>query len=84
MTALEFAGHVLTLRARFSVSISSWGRTEKHNRAVKGEANSRHLSFEAVDCVLDNEKDKAAFTEMAERLGLKVVPESDHIHIQTK
>lgn len=83
MDAVSFATLVLTLRTRFPFSITSWGRTEKHNKDVGGHVNSRHLTFEAVDTVLDDPKQKAEMIAVAQRLGLKTVDESECLHLQS-
>jgi hypothetical protein len=83
MNALEFATIILTLAVRYRFSVTSWGRTVKHNKDVGGDKNSRHLLFCAVDCVLDSGEDEALFLADVKRLGLKFLPEGDHIHLQT-
>jgi len=83
MDAVEFAAVVLTLRTRFPFSVTSWGRTEARNKAVGGHPNSRHLTFEAVDVVLDDPKQKTECIAVAQRLGLKIADESNCLHLQT-
>jgi len=82
-SVIDFVQAVLTLRLRFEFSVTSWGRTDKHNLVVGGKVGSRHLTWQAVDIRLDNGTDKATFRSAAERLGLKVVDEPDHLHLQT-
>lgn len=82
----EYLDAKLCLAARYQFSTGSGRRTVKRNNSphVKGHKNSRHLlGFVADDCYLDFNSDQAFFIADAKRLGLKVVIEKDHIHIQT-
>ncbi|MCH8134709.1 MAG: hypothetical protein IIB77_01875 [Proteobacteria bacterium] len=81
-SALNFVSMILTLALRHQFSISSWGRTVAHNRAVEGHENSRHLLWQAVDCTLDDMGGYDAFYADAIRMGLVVVREGDHVHVQ--
>ena len=83
MDAIDFALTILTLRSRFAFSVTSWGRTEAHNKAVGGHANSRHLTFEAADVVLDDPTQLSDCISVAQRLGLKVANEPHCLHLQT-
>jgi len=78
----EFTIAVLGLAARFRFSITSWGRSVAHNAAVGGHPDSMHLYFLAVDCELDDPLDEPAFVQTAERLGLQVIREPRHLHVQ--
>lgn len=76
-----FGLDVLTLKAQFGFSVTSWWRTVKRNQEVGGVPNSKHLSGLAIDLVLDNPSDNQAFIQAAQGLGLFVLDEGDHIHI---
>lgn len=80
----EYLDAKLCLAARYQFSTGSGRRTFNRNAKVKGHKNSRHLlGFVADDCYLDFNSDQAFFVADARRLGLKVVIEKDHIHIQS-
>lgn len=83
MTPTEFHQTIMDLAARYDFSETSGHRTAKRNASVKGDANSRHLTFRARDVVLDDWKEKEAFIADARREGLVAVFETDHIHLQT-
>jgi Peptidase M15 len=78
----EFADTVFVLSTDFKFSITSWGRTVDHNKAVGGVANSRHVEFLAVDCVLDDPTQKDAFMEAAVKAELQALDDKDHVHLQ--
>lgn len=65
-------------------SVISWLRSKKRNRDVGGLDNSLHLVGLAVDVVFDDEKQRRAGMQMAERLGLFAIDEGDHVHIQVR
>ena len=71
-----------TLHMRYSFTETSGHRTPGRNAMVGGHPNSRHLLGLAVDVILDDDIQLGPFINDAERLGLKVIPETDHIHIQ--
>lgn len=82
MEYLSFCERIRILSDKFACSATSWGRSDKRNKQVGGHPKSRHLNWCAVDIVLDDEADKFRFTELAKTLGLRVVDEQDHLHIQ--
>ena len=84
MTTLTFCSYILTIAIRVPMSVTSWGRSEKRNKAVGGAAQSRHLIWQAVDIVLDKKADKSKLYIECDRFGLRVLDEKDHYHIQTK
>jgi hypothetical protein len=79
---MGFEDRVKLLALRFRFSVTSWIRSPVRNVAVGGVADSRHLHGLAVDCVLDEEKDRGEFKKAAAALGLQVIEEGDHIHLQ--
>lgn len=63
-------------------SQTSGKRTIKHNAAVGGVANSAHLYGLGLDVTYDDPVDVGVATERARRLGLKLIRETDHDHLQ--
>ena len=82
MNPLHFHECLITLSTRFAFSQTSGYRTAKRNAAVGGVPDSRHRLWLACDVVLDDALDQGAFILEAERMGLKVLDEQDHLHIQ--
>jgi hypothetical protein len=65
-----------------SASTTSGGRTRQHNRAVGGVEDSAHLIWMAEDVVYDHDDPPAWRERMAQRLGLTLIHEGDHDHVQ--
>jgi hypothetical protein len=82
MTRAEFAEAASTFCALTGGSVTSWTRSLSHNTAVGGVKNSAHLFGLAVDVVYDAPQPLPAATERARRLGLKLIREGDHDHLQ--
>lgn len=70
------------LAHRHNVSVTSWWRTEKRNADVGGLVNSRHLDGVGADAVPDPGEDRDAVIASARALGLQVVDEGDHLHLE--
>jgi len=81
---LDFVNRVLLLKIRWGFSVTSWGRTDKHNKAVGGVDGSNHLFWLGMDVVLDEMKKNIEFEKDADRLGLVAIFEGDHYHLQPK
>lgn len=67
-------------------SVTSWGRTPKHNAELPGSvSNSKHLTWQAADVVWDDPAsvNLAVLQGEAAQWGIQVVRESDHDHLQT-
>ena len=79
---VTFADKIEVLCRIWPVSVTSWWRSESRNKAVGGVHNSKHLKGLAVDVVLDPGADPGEFVEVAVKLGLRVLEEGDHFHIQ--
>lgn len=79
---MRFTDKILTLAVRFDFSVTSWIRSPERNATVGGVADSRHLYGLAVDVVLDRGADRPAFEAAAKTLGLQVIFEEDHLHVQ--
>jgi len=84
MTKYEFMDKVDSALNIYPGSITSGRRSHKRNKRVGGHPRSLHLCGLAVDVVLDseNKSDSVHFKVFCKRLGLKVVVESDHFHLQ--
>jgi len=82
MTRAEFDEAAATFCALTGGSVTSWTRTVPHNTAVGGVKNSAHLYGLAVDVVYDTPQALPLTMERARRLGLKLIREGDHDHVQ--
>ena len=82
MTVGDFAERVAVLAIRHRFGVISWGRSESHNKAVGGVANSMHRLFLAVDVELDEGESIATLSASAQRIGLELIEEPGSIHIQ--
>jgi uncharacterized protein YcbK (DUF882 family) len=79
---MRFEDKIRLLAVLFPLSVTSWLRSRKHNEQVGGVTNSRHLLGLAVDVVLDDTTQTAEFRVLAIQLGLQVIIEEDHVHVQ--
>jgi hypothetical protein len=79
---LDFACNALFIARLASASITSWYRTESHNKAVGGDAESQHRDGLAVDFVPDNPKASTRVLTLAKLFGYTAIVETDHIHVQ--
>lgn len=87
MTPHDFASALIAYCAATAASVTSWGRTPKHNAAVGGVAESAHLIWTAADVVYDaNGVPPPGVTAhrdaLAARLGLRLIHEGNHDHVQ--
>lgn len=75
------------------LSITSWGRSTKHNIDVGGVPGSQHEDFTACDAIFDSEPNLQEWTDALAAVGLHAIPEigaaqvaigapHDHWHIQ--
>lgn len=83
MTPLDFRLRLMQLACRFPFRTTSGYRDPASNAAVGGHPNSKHMIWEAEDIVPLQEQDKRGIEVEAQRLGLKVIDEIDHLHLQT-
>jgi len=79
---LEFVFIILHVAVTYKFSVTSWIRTPKRNKHVGGHPHSKHLLGLAVDIVPDDPDDKAIIMLTFRKLGLMVLDEGDHIHVQ--
>jgi len=85
MDVQVFAVAVYRYCQRVKGSVTSWIRTPFRNRSVGGVMRSLHLEALAVDVVLDAEFIQVDDRHLlAHELGLKLVVESDHDHLELK
>lgn len=82
MDALQFLSLIMSLRARFGLSVTSWLRSPIHNTAVGGVLGSLHTYGLAVDVVLDLGENGTMFINACTRLGLHCLDAGDHFHVQ--
>ena len=84
MTPEVFATAIRQLCQAFGGSVTSWGRTEAHNRAVGGVAGSPHTWWVGADIVWDAVPHPTTIEEYAGALGLHCLWEGTHTHVQPK
>lgn len=84
MTLTEFAWAVYVYCTLAEASVTSWIRTRPRNDRQGGVLHSAHLVGLGVDVVYDEPPSLAERDEWADRLGLKLIAEGDHDHVQPK
>lgn len=77
-----FAEILQELRAHVPFSVTSWWRTERHNRLIGGSPHSQHLTGLAADLVPDKADSYPALEINARSFGLTTLHETDHLHVQ--
>lgn len=82
MDQFSFVARVFALCFKHRGSVSSWGRTLKHNKDVGGVPNSYHMLWLGCDVVLDVMEKNDDLESDAGELGLKAILEGDHYHLQ--
>ena len=82
MTVGDFWSAVATYRRRVGGSVTSGGRSAQRNASVGGKLNSPHLLDLGADLVHDESSSDAARDVIARGLGLTLVIEGDHDHLQ--
>jgi hypothetical protein len=84
MTPFELITKVFMLCYKHNGSVTSWGRTKKHNKDVGGVQNSYHMLWISCDVVLDTMEKSEEFEKDSASLGLLALLEGDHYHLQPK
>ncbi len=79
---MRFEDKIRLLAVLFPLSVTSWLRSRRHNTDVGGVKDSRHLLGLAVDVVFDPGVDTTDFALLASGIGLEVIVEGDHLHVQ--
>lgn len=82
MDFVSFLIGVIFLCYKHRASVSSWGRTEKHNKDVGGVEDSYHLIWCGCDVVLDLNAANPSFERDARKMGFNPIWEKDHYHLQ--
>src|SRR5882724_8023925 len=63
--------------------VTSWWRTEAHNKEVGGMPNSKHLTGDAIDVVWKGDAPgDGMMKSISYAAGIRVVREGDHEHFQ--
>lgn len=84
MMPFDFITRVAIICAKHRGSVSSWGRTLKHNKAVGGLDNSLHMLWLGCDIVLDEMKKNTEFEKDAGTMGMIAYFGKDHYHLEPK
>lgn len=82
MTRAEFAEAAFSYCVLTGANVTSWIRTPRHNLREKGVAHSAHLVGLGLDVTYDIPVDLAERRAWASRLGLRLLAEEDHDHLQ--
>jgi len=82
MTIGEFAEAVAQYCQLTGASETSGGRTAEHNQKVGGVPHSAHRYFRGRDVIYDAPVPLPLRREHAHRLGLMLIAEDDHDHLQ--
>lgn len=82
MDPIQFLLALMQLYSKHPFSETSGQRTRKHNEDLDGVANSPHLYWVGRDVLFDPPLHPVERTEAARRLGLRIITEQDHQHIQ--
>jgi hypothetical protein len=82
MTPRDFASALIAYCYATTGSVTSWGRTPLHNRRVGGVTHSKHQLWLGADVVYDTRPTLATARRRATALGLKLLREADHDHLQ--
>ena len=68
--------------AATGASVSSWGRSPRHNDFVGGLATSYHLTWNAADVEYDFLPEEKHAKRLAKHLELELTREPDHDHLE--
>lgn len=82
ITVADFWGQVAMYRRAVKGSVTSGGRSLERNNQVGGVPNSPHLLDLGADIVHDGAMPAAQRETLARGLGLTLVVEGDHDHLQ--
>jgi len=84
MDIMGFIMRTLTLRIKYQFSVTSWGRTVKHNKDVGGVDGSDHVLWLGLDTILEPMEKNIDFEKDCDRLDLIALFEKDHYHLRPK
>lgn len=82
MSPLEFAARLIVFCTAATGSVVSWGRTTHHNAVVGGVPGSAHRFWCGADVVYDVTPPLDEAQRAARQLGLALLREGDHDHLQ--
>jgi len=86
MTPIDFAVSLIAYAGWSRGSVTSWGRSPERNAlpSIRGHANSLHLSFLAADIGYHPNPTPplSKARKRASQLGMRLLRESDHDHLQ--
>lgn len=82
MTRAEFTEAVGTYCGLMQGSVTSWWRSVQHNTARHGVPGSPHLFGVGADVIYDAPWTIERRKLIAQRLGLALIAEEDHDHLQ--
>ena len=80
--AFDFIERVVLVCSKYRGSVSSWGRTPKHNKDIGGVEGSIHMLWLGCDVVLDEMKKNLEFEKDCSKLVLVAIFEKNHYHLQ--
>ena len=83
-TVGEFRTLICQLADVVALSETSGLRSVKRNAAIGGMPLSAHLIGLAVDVILDEPARVSELTAFAAKMGLIVLDDGDHVHIEPK
>ena len=85
MTPSAFAEALQSYCGWSGGSVTSYGRSAARNAYVGGAEESRHLLWLAADVIYypNEEPNMGKAQRMARKLGIRVIREDDHDHIQS-
>lgn len=84
MSLGEFWERVVILCHLYDARVTSGPRSTYWNKKVGGVPDSFHLVGLAADLVCRNPEHRPLLTHQAGRLGIRVITEEDHDHLQPK
>ena len=82
MAPSEFLWRMIAMSTRYHFRVTSYYRDKQSNDELGGHPHSRHQFWLAMDIILQNQDDRQSFMVDAKRLGLVVVDEGSHLHVQ--
>jgi len=82
MDPVQFLLALMQLYAKHPFSELSGQRTPRYNTDVDGVANSPHLYWVGRDVAFEHQVKRPELIEAGRRLGLTIIPERDHHHVQ--
>lgn len=82
MSPVDFLLALMQLYSKYPFSETSGQRTPAHNQDVDAVAHSPHQYWVGRDVIFDKPPVPVSLNQAAQRLGLRIIKELDHHHIQ--